>query len=185
MSSFLIRRGNQLSYYNRAVRPNQHIQCTSLNFSFDRSVNKHREKRLARQDSVIARQKRSAELPTVKELLRHLYRRAHPDILRAAHPKLADINSFSIQELNGVLSTIKDNDEENPYPPRISKNIIFHMKNKDDDKTKSCELLIRTGGGDCRKQLTKSLSQFFKKTGILTDGQFKWDAEFKSFHNIK
>lgn len=105
-------------------------------------------------------------------LLRQFYKKAHPDILRGSHPVQADVNDTSFQLLNGILSTIK---EDNGYPPRMMRTIPFHLMEKNGIVVR--ELHIKTAGGDCKKQLRKTFEAFFQETGI-SKGQFTWDKEY-------
>jgi len=123
-------------------------------------------------------------MPKFSALLRKFYRQTHPDLLRATHPSYADINDKSWQVLNGILSTVK---ECNSYPPRTTKSIPFYMKGKGTehhstnhkhDEMLCLELTIVTGGGDCKRQFTKTLQHFFVASEISTDGRFIWDKEY-------
>ena len=42
----------------------------------------------------------------------------------------------------------------------------------------SYKLSIRTGGGDCRRQLTASFEQFFTSAGLLQEGKFQLNKEY-------
>eukprot|EP01036_Dinobryon_divergens_P034073 gene34073-44024_t len=108
----------------------------------------------------------------VNTSLRALYKRSHPDILRSTNTEYAQVNSDSMQVLNGILSTVK---KANTYPPATHKDIPFYVKsanNNSSDSNNSTEqvvqkhlLCIRTAGGDCKKQLKNSLEQFFVSCG--------------------
>ena len=108
----------------------------------------------------------------VNTSLRSLYKSSHPDILRSTNTEYAQVNSDSMQILNGILSTVK---KANSYPPATHKDIPFYVKianNVNNDSSNSSEeivqkhiLCIRTAGGDCKKQLRISLEQFFISCG--------------------
>jgi hypothetical protein len=108
-------------------------------------------------------------------LLRNLYKRSHPDLLRHAHPDLASINDQSMQILNGILSTVKN---PNTFPPQMIKDIPFHVKVSPHNQIEEHVLRIRTGGGDCRKHLTDIFQQFFVETKISADGKFNWGKDY-------
>lgn len=116
------------------------------------------------------------EVPQFAGLLRQFYKQTHPDILRASNSEFADINDQSWKTLNGILSTIK---EVNSYPPQMVKTIPFHMRSSS-SKTgfKQVDLRIRTAGGDCKKQLTVTLQNFFVESEISPDGKFQWGKEY-------
>lgn len=155
--------------------PSSRVCLQAAHLSFEERRNKKRAARMKQYNS------NAIELPTINVLLRQLYRRAHPDILRASHPALADINDDSMQTLNGVLSTIKEAVEGNEYPPQIVKSVPFHMKNtKDTNKIDCVELNIKTAGGDSRKQLMTSFERFFVESDISKDGRFLWGKDYFS-----
>jgi hypothetical protein len=116
------------------------------------------------------------ELPEFAGLLRQFYKQSHPDLLKASHSDHSVTNDQSWQTLNGILSTIK---ECNSYPPRMVKTIPFYMRSKESPTgVKHVELTIRTGGGDCKKQLTVTFQEFYKKSGISADGKFVWGKDY-------
>ncbi len=117
---------------------------------------------------------KSNELPEFNSLIRQLYRKAHPDLLRAQYPELARVNDSSMQELNGVLSCLKSVTTE--YPPAIEKRLIFNIKNQAGEY-KEYKILIKTSGGECRKQLRTLFASFFRETGICTT-DFVWGKDF-------
>jgi hypothetical protein len=86
------------------------------------------------------------DLPLFHGLLRQLYRRAHPDLVKSTSETMSKINDTSMQELNGVLSTVKEKSE---FPHAIDKNFTFYLKGKDSEYEKF-ELSLKTSGGDCR-----------------------------------
>jgi len=126
-------------------------------------------------------EKQKAEnLPVFSTLLRQVYRKAHPDLLRAKHPELATVNDKSMQLLNGVLTTIKT---QNEYPAAIVQNIPFYLLQSESEGggTKCVELRIKTAGGDCKRALTQSFELFFQNAAIACkDGshRFAWESEF-------
>eukprot|EP00602_Paraphysomonas_sp_CaronLab_P009363 CAMPEP_0185038058 /NCGR_PEP_ID=MMETSP1103-20130426/33245_1 /TAXON_ID=36769 /ORGANISM="Paraphysomonas bandaiensis, Strain Caron Lab Isolate" /LENGTH=102 /DNA_ID=CAMNT_0027576323 /DNA_START=200 /DNA_END=508 /DNA_ORIENTATION=- len=86
---------------------------------------------------------------------------------------MARVNDNSMQELNGVLSTVKATTE---YPAAMDKQFTFYMKSSDGTYEKF-ELAIKTSGGDCRNQLKTTFQNFFEVTGISST-PFQWDAEY-------
>ena len=115
-------------------------------------------------------------LPEFQVLLRQLYRKSHPDLLRASHPEAAEVNDSSMQLLNGVLSTIK---KFNQFPAQIVKTIPFNVKNG--DQVTVVNLKIQTAGGDCRRALTGSFRDFFYDAGIIESkigAQFSWGKDY-------
>ena len=118
--------------------------------------------------------KEDETLPDFPALLRNLYKKVHPDLLRARSPIEADINDSSMKELNGVLSTLKGYNE---YPPAMVKNISFYVKGTGSDELKKVNLTLRTAGGDCKRLLMNTFEDFFFRTGVHT-GPFRWGSEY-------
>ena len=113
-------------------------------------------------------------LPEFSTLMRSLYKKVHPDILRARSPIEADVNDSSMKELNGVLSSIKGYNE---YPPAMIKQILFYVKAPGSDELKKVSLTLRTAGGDCKRLLMNIFEDFFIRTGVHT-GPFRWGSEY-------
>lgn len=113
--------------------------------------------------------------PEFSILMRNLYKRSHPDLLRHSHPDKAEINDNSMQILNSILDSIK---RENDYPPQQIMDIPFYIKVSSQSELELHILEIRTPGGECKKQLTNTFVNFFQKTGILTEPSFVWDREY-------
>lgn len=135
-----------------------------------------RVNRRAQNSSRYAKAAQSEDLPQFSGLLRQFYKQTHPDLLRASHNEYADINDQSWQTLNGILSTIK---AVNSFPPRMNKSIPFFMRSSQEQSGfRNVELRIKTAGGDCKKQLTVTLRDFFIESGISPDGQFVWGKDY-------
>jgi hypothetical protein len=116
--------------------------------------------------------------PDFNQLLRNLYKRGHPDILRAYYPTYSNVNNESIQVLNGILDTIRASGE---YPPAMKKEIPFFLiEPKNINHVKEYKLKVHTTGGDCKKQITTCFESFFKDTRILLDEdlKFTWNKEY-------
>lgn len=115
-------------------------------------------------------------LPEFTHLLRNLYKRAHPDLLRHSHPEFADINDKSIQVLNGVLDTVK---ATHSHPPQTIVDIPFNVKSLDQPNVYETHTLrLRLGGGYCKKQLTKTFEEFFLEMKLTETGKFEWNKEY-------
>jgi Domain of unknown function (DUF4460) len=168
----LLRNGVKLT--SRALAHNVDANVTkvpTLNYS---SVNNAKSRR-SRSNST-STVKGPETIPDFHELLRQLYRKSHPDLLRASHPQFAEVNDSSMQLLNGILSTIK---KYNEYPAQIVKTIPFHIR--DGEVIKIAHLKIQTAGGDCRRSLSTSFQNFFLDVGITnkeTGGSFSWGKDY-------
>jgi hypothetical protein len=137
------------------------------------SNKKLRQKEKASRFAQKISQSNELSLPTFHNLLRQLYRKIHPDLVRSHSEMMSKVNDTSMQELNGVLSTVKTID----YPRVIDKRFIFYAKDKDSIYQQH-ELHLKTSGGDCRKQLKGTFEIFFKQIGVLAEGSFRWDVEY-------
>jgi Domain of unknown function (DUF4460) len=102
--------------------------------------------------------------PQFSSLLRVLYKKSHPDLLRASHPELAEANDVSMRTLNGILTTLK---QYNEYPAQIIQTLPFHLKNPKTGAIEEVDLRIKTAGGDSARSLTASFEDFFLRSSIL------------------
>jgi len=140
------------------------------------SKQKQKQQRWGQKLQQESKEKSGEGLPLFMPLMRQIYKKVHPDLLRNSHAELAKVNDNSMQVLNGVLSTIKMFGE---YPPQIIKNIPFHMLDGT-GSTRLVSLRIMTAGGECKRQLTECFSVFFRETGVLSSAHdtFRWDKEY-------
>ncbi len=137
---------------------------------------KQRQQRWGQRLKEDQQRKNGEGLPFFMALMRQIYKKVHPDLLRSSYPDLAKVNDESMQLINGVLSTIKNFGE---YPPQIIKTIPFHMLDGQGG-TRLVSLHIQTAGGECKRQLTECFALFFRETGVLTtdNDSFRWDKEY-------
>lgn len=144
------------------------------NHSFSTLISnkKLRQKEKAARYAQKISQNNEQNLPTFHSLLRQLYRKTHPDLVRSHSEAMSKINDVSMQELNGVLSTVKTTD----YPRVLDRRFIFYVKDLNQTYNQH-ELHLKTSGGDCRKQLKTTFEIFFKKTGI-SETSFRWDSDY-------
>ena len=104
------------------------------------------------------------DLPSFSALMRSVYKRTHPDLLRARFPEAATNNAEALQVINGILTTIK---RFNQFPPQIISKIPLSMLTKGGDDVMPVVLNIKTAGGECRKSLTTSFADLFAQAGLL------------------
>ena len=119
----------------------------------------------------------SDDIPEFQVLLRQLYKKSHPDLLRSSYPNESIINDNSMQLLNGVLSAIKSTTE---MPPAMRKSIPFYLKSPNSKELKAISLNINTSGGYSKNQITTTFENFFIEAGITTkdNGKFKWNDDY-------
>ena len=129
---------------------------------------------------VAANQSKGAPGLNFSVLLRQLYKKTHPDLLRSRCSTSADHNDKMWQTVNGVLSTVK----ENAYPPAINQEIKLFLAGPGQPGTplESVETRIHTAGGDCKRSLTKSFSALFVSARLFkaddVEPLFAWDEEY-------
>jgi hypothetical protein len=139
------------------------------------STSNRKQRLRARQLKFSARNKSlydESALPVFADLMRKIYLRSHPDLLRSTSTEKAAINDTSMQSLNGVLSLCKTIKE---FPANTDKFIPFYVKI--DGEFQYVELKLKTGGGDCRHQLALCFEDFFHKTGV-NSGKFTWGKDY-------
>ena len=109
-------------------------------------------------------------------VLKQLYKRTHPDLLRSKCATSAEHNDKSWQVLNGILSTVKESGGGS-YPPAINQQVKLFMSSP--SGLEPVELRIQTAGGDCRRSLTKSFSELFVNAKLLKpDDSIVWDDDY-------
>lgn len=153
-----------------------------LNLSSFSSLTK-REKMLQKQRNIQSKFLKQEDLKegeeiTFQEIIRNFYKKAHPDLIRSSNPDFAQLNDESMQHLNGLLTTIKTN---NQYPPQIIREIPFQLR-LSDGTFKKVVLNIKTAGGDCRRQLKQQFSSFFKEAGLHHN--FSWGKDYFPIENF-
>ncbi len=135
---------------------------------------KQRDRERAERFSAKLKASDSSNLPQFTDLLKKLYMRSHPDLLRASDPEKAAINDSSMQVLNGILTTVKAQTE---FPTANLQTIPFYVR-----KSNSVELInltLKTAGGDSRHQLARCFEDFFGRAGIA-EGKFQWGKDYFS-----
>jgi Domain of unknown function (DUF4460) len=162
----------------------------NVNFASKAKQRERRKNFEARWKQGDAGAEKTDSLPQFSSLLRVLYKKSHPDLLRASHPELAEANDVSMRTLNGILTTLK---QYNEYPAQIIQTLPFHMKNSKTGAIEEVDLRIKTAGGDSARSLTASFEDFFLRSSILQipeqeqsaltsvkkSGEcFRWDKEY-------
>ena len=108
----------------------------------------------------------NTDLPQFSTLMRSIYKRCHPDLLRARFPEEASANEQGLQTINSVLDTIK---KFNSFPPQIIKTIPLALLSENGNDLRSVTLRIKTAGGDCRRSLTSSFADLFIQAELIKD----------------
>lgn len=113
--------------------------------------------------------KNSAEkLPLLKDTLRKLYLRTHPDLF-GQYPEQQQTNGASYKELMGILDSIEKNNE---FPPAKVQVLPFYLKTPVEGAFKEVKLHLRTTGGVCNTLVEEALGKFFADCGL--PAAFQW-----------
>lgn len=109
----------------------------------------------------------TVEAPRFSVLLKQLYKRTHPDLLRSRCAVSAEHNDKQWQVLNGILSSVRGDVGE--YPRAISQTMTLYLLGA--TTLEPVQLRIQTAGGDCKRSLTKSFTDLFLSAKILKENQ--------------
>ena len=107
-----------------------------------------------------------SSLPKFATLMRSVYKRCHPDLMRARFPEAALVNEKGLQTINSVLDTIK---KFNSFPPQIIQSIPLALLSQDGNDLLHVTLRIKTAGGDCKRSLTLSFADLFIQAGLIKE----------------
>ena len=105
----------------------QYNRINTINNSIRLLSNRNKERRKYQQQKYENKNNDNNHnsLPEFQVLLRQLYKKSHPDLLRSSFPSESIINDNSMQLLNSVLTSIKSTDD---MPPAMKKSIPFYIK---------------------------------------------------------
>ncbi|GAB5364504.1 hypothetical protein AAMO2058_000976200 [Amorphochlora amoebiformis] len=125
-------------------------------------------------------QRKRKNVPLLKDSLKKVYLKTHPDLFEN-FPEHKHVNQESLQSLQGLLESMKDNTES--YPPKQHLSLDFHYRSGGEDGFKKVTLNISTTGGECKRIVGKGLSKFFVQFGLPDN--FKWGDSFWKTPTIK
>ncbi|DAZ97673.1 TPA: hypothetical protein N0F65_009674 [Lagenidium giganteum] len=108
-------------------------------------------------------------VPQLKDTLRKLYLRTHPDLF-GQYPEQQAQNDSSYKELMGILDSIENNNE---FPSAKTLVLPFYLKTPIEGKFKQVSLHLRTSGGACHTLVEAALGKFFEQCGLPS--VFKWN----------
>ncbi|KAE8958558.1 hypothetical protein PR003_g28705, partial [Phytophthora rubi] len=111
---------------------------------------------------------KGAKLPMLKDTLRKLYLRTHPDLF-GRYPEQQRANEESYKELLGILDAIE---KHNEFPPAKSLVLPFYLKTPVEGAFKEVDLQLRTTGGACNTLVEEALGRFFGDCGLPQ--AFQW-----------
>ena len=158
------------------LRNFQYCVYSRINVKTIRSLSIKSKERRKYQQQKYENKNDDSNLPEFQVLLRQLYKKSHPDLLRSSFPSESIINDNSMQLLNSVLTAIKSTDE---MPPAMKKIIPFYVKTAQNE-VKVVTLNINTSGGYSKNNITSTFETFFLDCGITTSSnkKFQWNEEY-------
>ncbi|RLN56434.1 hypothetical protein BBJ29_007974, partial [Phytophthora kernoviae] len=112
--------------------------------------------------------KKGGKVPMLKDTLRKLYLRTHPDLF-GRYPTQQSANEESYKELLGILDAIE---KHNEFPPAKTLVLPFYLKTPVEGEFKEVDLRLRTTGGACNTLVEEALGQFFGECGLPQ--AFQW-----------
>lgn len=110
----------------------------------------------------------AAQVPLLKDTLRKLYLRTHPDLF-GQYPAQQQQNEASYKELLGILDSIE---KHNEFPPAKTLELPFFLKTPVEGQFKEVDLRLRTTGGACNTLVEEALGKFFGDCGL--PAVFQW-----------
>ncbi|CAK4383809.1 unnamed protein product [Aphanomyces euteiches] len=113
--------------------------------------------------------KKATRIPPIKETLRKLYLRTHPDLF-GQYPKEQQANTESYKELMGILDAIANIRGE--FPPAKTLNLPFYLTTGTPGQFKQVTLQLKTTGGACSTLMETQLGKFFEECGW--EPVFEW-----------
>lgn len=150
--------------------------------AFPRKGQKQKEKRekgLSSHERLRQRQTEAPALPKVSAIMKRLYMKVHPDFFRN-HPELQEVNDDSFQRLSGFFSTIEKDDT---FPPASRQELTFYVRDEQGvsaESVKTVMLTLVTTGGNCKRVVGRTLSEFFEQVGLPTE--FEWDDKYWQYN---
>ncbi|KAF0718659.1 Aste57867_1555 [Aphanomyces stellatus] len=134
-----------------------------------RSMAKMSERSLRRKQ-LRESKKKATRIPPIKETLRKLYLRTHPDLF-GQYPTEQNANTESYKELMGILDAIANVRGE--FPPAKTLTLPFYLTTGTAGQFKQVTLELKTTGGACSTLMETQLGKFFQECGW--DPVFEWN----------
>ncbi|ETW09505.1 hypothetical protein H310_00073 [Aphanomyces invadans] len=135
----------------------------------ERSMAKLSERALRRKQ-LRESKKKATRIPPIKETLRKLYLRTHPDLF-GQFPKEQHTNTESYKELMGILDAISNVRGE--FPPAKTLALPFYLTTGTPGQFKHVTLHLKTTGGACNTLMETQLGKFFEECGW--EPLFEWN----------
>lgn len=120
------------------------------------------ERALRRKKLRKMKSQKRGEVPMLKDTLRKLYLRTHPDLF-GQYPEQQHANEESYKELLGILDAIE---KHNEFPPARKLVLPFFLKTPVEGEFKMVDLRLRTTGGACNTLVEEALGRFFGACGL-------------------
>ncbi|CEG47189.1 T-cell activation inhibitor, mitochondrial [Plasmopara halstedii] len=135
------------------------LPCTSQLGSTRTKVS---ERALRRKNLRKMKNEKHGKIPMLKETLRKLYLRTHPDLF-GRYPNQQRANEESYKELLGILDAIE---KHNEFPPAKTLSLPFFLKTPVEGEFQEVKLRLRTTGGACNTLVEEALGRFFGECSL-------------------
>ncbi|CAI5735298.1 unnamed protein product [Hyaloperonospora brassicae] len=145
-----------------------HLPLLSLCAASGSVRTKTSERALRRKNLRKMKSQKGGEVPMLKDTLRKLYLRTHPDLF-GRYPEQQRANEESYKELLGILDAIE---KHNEFPPAKTLVLRFFLKTPVEGEFKEVDLQLRTTGGACNTLVEEALGRFFGECGLPQ--AFQW-----------
>ena len=117
---------------------------------------------------------RNANAPPLKEAMRALLKKVHPDLFRDK-PELAgaaETNDESLKVIQGILDAVT---KSKSTPERGNKRLKFYVRDESvPGGVRLVPFALKTTGGDCRNLVARQLETLFEDVGVPSE--FRWEA---------
>tara|TARA_B110000977_G_scaffold185279_1_gene249936 strand:+ start:19930 stop:21054 length:1125 start_codon:yes stop_codon:yes gene_type:complete len=109
--------------------------------------------------------------PPLKDAMRKLVRKVHPDLFASGPPGASAVNDESLKTIQGVLDAVTKSKQ---IPDAGIKRLKFFVK--DVEKPEGVRVVpftFKTTGGDCRNLVARQLEVLFEQVGVQSE--FSWN----------
>lgn len=114
---------------------------------------------------------RSADAPPLRDAMRALVRKVHPDLFASGPAGASEVNDDSLKTIQGVLDAVT---KSKSIPDAGIKRLRFYVRDESaPEGTRVVPFTFKTTGGDCRNLVARQLTQLFDAVGVPS--AFKWE----------
>lgn len=114
---------------------------------------------------------RAADAPPLRDAMRALVRKVHPDLFASGPAGASEVNDDSLKTIQGVLDAVT---KSKSIPDAGIKRLRFYVRDESaPEGTRVVPFTFKTTGGDCRNLVARQLTQLFDAVGVPS--AFKWE----------